>query len=80
MEVENVSSRRKIGSVKFSEKRGEKNSIEFDSISHLLDIHLDRGVINKRDSARILVIHSMFKPREESGPRVVSSFCTATPT
>ena len=54
--------------------------MEIDSISHLLDIHLDRGVINKRDSARILVIHSMFKPREESGPRVVSSFCTATPT
>ena len=53
MEVENVSSRRKIGSVKFSEKRGEKNSIEFDSISHLLDIHLDRGVINEGDSTRV---------------------------
>ena len=39
-----------LGSVNFSEKRGEKNAIEIDSISHLLDIHLDRGVINEGDS------------------------------
>ena len=34
------------GSVKFSGRRGTKDSMEIDSTSHLLDIHLDRGVIN----------------------------------
>ena len=44
---------REIGSVKVSGRRGKKDSMEIDSISHLLDIHLDRGVINEGASARV---------------------------
>ena len=29
--------------------------MEIDSIPHLLDIHLDRGVINERPSARVRI-------------------------
>ena len=42
-----------FGSVKVSGRRGKKDSMEIDSISHLLDIHLDRGVINEGASARV---------------------------
>ena len=41
------------GSVKVSGRRGKKDSMKIDSISHLLDIHLDRGVINEGASARV---------------------------
>ena len=39
--------KRYFGSVKVSGRRGKKDSMKIDSISHLLDIHLDRGVINE---------------------------------
>ena len=41
------------GSVKVSGRQGKKDSMKIDSISHLLDIHLDRGVINEGASARV---------------------------
>ena len=40
-------------SVKVSGRRGKKDSMEIDWIPHLLDIHLDRGVINEGASARV---------------------------
>ena len=47
---------RLLRSLKFSGKRGKKDSIKMDSIPQALDIRLlrlDRGVVNEGDSARV---------------------------